>query len=102
MFLKSTFPLPQASGFVAFDGGGATDLEAPRRVRAPADPAVAPRLEPELVRPAETASESPAEWNGSRTWQPSTGGLVRRVEGAVIVAICAYFAFGLASVAGWL
>ncbi len=102
MFLKSTFSLPQASGFVAFDGGGAADVEAPRRAHAPSDAAVVPRLEPELVRSADTSLDGPVEWQGSSTWQPSTGGLVRRVEGAVVVAICAYFAFGLASVAGWL
>ena len=102
MFLKSTFSLPQASGFVAFDGGGSADVESPRRARVVAEPAVAPRLEPELVRAAETALDAPVEWHGSTAWQSSNGGLVRRVEGAVIVAICAYFAFGLASVAGWL
>ncbi len=102
MFLKSSFTLPQASGFVAFDGGGATDIDAPRRAHAPADAAVTPRLEPELARGADAAIASPAQWDGSRTWQPSTGGLVRRVEGAVVLAICGYFAFGLASVAGWL
>jgi hypothetical protein len=102
MLLQSTFSRPQASGFVAFDGGGATDIEAPPRARAPAEPALAPRLEPELVRSADASTRSAAEWHGSPTWQPSTGALVRRVEGAVIVAVCGYFAFGLASVAGWL
>lgn len=95
MFLKSSFSLPQASGFVAFDGGGAADTEARRPAPAPisADVVVSPRLEPEL--------EVAAEWQGSRTWQPSTGALVRRVEGLVIAAICGYFAFGLAGLAGW-
>ncbi len=93
MFLKSSFSLPQASGFVAFDGGGAADTEVQRRAPKPVD-VVVPRLEPEL--------EAAVEWQGSRTWQPSTGSLVRRVEGLVIAAICGYFGFGLAGLAGWL
>ena len=98
MFLKSTFSLPQTSGFVAFDGGGIAEHDVQRRAPKPADVDVMPRLEPELVRSAEAAND----WHGSRTWQPSTGALVRRVEAAVVVAICGYFACGLASVAGWL
>ncbi|MEP7139721.1 MAG: hypothetical protein ABI745_08855 [Caldimonas sp.] len=94
MLLKSTFSLPQASGFVAFDGGGAADTEVRRQAPKPVDVAVVPRLEPEL--------EAAAAWPGSRTWQPSTGPLVRRVEGLVLAAICSYFVFGLAGVAGWL
>ncbi len=100
MFLKN--PLSQvSSGFVAFDGGGSAEPDVQRRT--PKSAVVAtPRLEPELVRAVEPALDVASDWHGSRTWQPSTGALVRRVEGAVIVAICGYFAFGLASLAGWL
>jgi hypothetical protein len=94
MFFKSSFSLPQTSGFVAFDGGGAAETEVLHRAPKQADAVVVPRLEPEL--------EAAAGWQGSRTWQPSTGALVRRVEGLVIAAICGYFAFGLAGLAGWL
>lgn len=94
MFLKSSFSLPQTSGFVAFDGGGAADTEVLQRAPKPVDVVVVPRLEPEL--------EAAAGWQGSRTWQPSTGALVRRVEGLVIAAMCGYFAFALAGLAGWL
>ncbi len=94
MFLKSSFSLPQISGFVAFDGGGAADTEVRQRAPKQADAVVVPRLEPEL--------EAAVEWQGSRIWQPSTGMLVRRVEGLVIAAVCGYFAFGLAGLAGWL
>ena len=102
MLFKSPISLPQSSGFVAFDGGGAAEAEVQHRAPTPADPVPTPRLEPELVEAAARALEAPSTWQGSRTWQPATGALVRRVEGAVIVAICGYFAFGLASVAGWL
>lgn len=98
MFLKNTLSLPQASGFVAFDGGGIAEPVVKRRESKPADVAVTPRLEPELVHAAEQAND----WHRSRTWQPSTGALARRVEAAVIVAICSYFAFGLAGLAGLL
>ena len=94
MFFKSSFSLPQTSGFVAFDGGGAADNEVLQRAPKPAGAIVVPRLEPEL--------EAAAQWQGSRTWQPSTGMLVRRVEGLVIAAICGYFAFAMAGLAGWL
>jgi hypothetical protein len=102
MFLKSTFSLPQASGFVAFDGGGIAEPDVQRRAPKTADGVVTPRLAPELARTDEPALEAANDWHGSRTWQPSTGALVRRVEAAVVVAICGYFAFGLAGVAGWL
>ena len=98
MFLKNPLSLPQASGFVAFDGGGIAEPEVQRRAPKAADVAVTPRLEPELV----ARSGQTSEWHGSSTWQPTTGALVRRVETAVIVAICSYFAFGLAGVAGWI
>ena len=98
MFLKNPLSLPQASGFVAFDGGGIAEPVTRLRGSKPAAVAVTPRLEPELVPVAELAND----WHGSRTWQPSTGALVRRVEAAVIVAICGYFAFGLAGLAGWI
>ena len=100
MFLKN--PLSQSSGFVAFDGGGIAESDVQRRAPKSVDVAVTPRLEPELARAAEPALDVANDWHGSRTWQPTTGALVRRVESVVIVAICGYFAFGLASVAGWL
>ena len=99
MLLKSSFPVAQTSGFVAFDGGGAAEADL-RREPAPAV-AVTPRLEPELLRAAAQAVELAQDWRPSQTWQPSTSVLVGRVETAVIVAICAYFAAGLAGVAGW-
>ncbi|HEY4957683.1 MAG TPA: hypothetical protein VII31_07705 [Caldimonas sp.] len=86
---------------MAFDGGGTADAEVSRdAAKAPAA-VVTPRLEPELLRAAAPIVEVANGWRESQTWQPSTGGLVRRVETAVIVAICAYFALGLAGVAGW-
>lgn len=102
MFLKSSFSLPQASGFVAFDGGGAAEPAVKRRAAKPAAVVVSPRLEPERLLAAEPALDVSNEWHGSRTWQPSTGALARRIEAAVIAAICGYFALGLAGVAGWL
>ena len=101
MFLKSSFSLPQTSGFVAFDGGGSAEVDVRRDLAKAPEVQVTPRLEPELRRAAEPAVEVGNGWRESASWQPSTSGIVRRVEAAVVVAICAYFALGLAGVVGW-
>ena len=98
MFLKSPLSIAPVSGFVAFDGGGAVEADAyrftaktPLLVPSPPEqPAPAPRIEaaPELLQ--------------TPTWQPATGARARRVEGAVIVAICGYFLFGCASLLRWI
>lgn len=96
MFLKSSLPLASVSGFVAFDGGGAMPLPAPTRAPAvarslyvePATPAVAPTVEIGMPQ--------------SATWQPASATRVRRVEGAVLIAVCSYFAFGVGRVLGWI
>ena len=96
MFLKSSFPLAPVSGFVAFDGGGAMPMPAPGGAPTVAR---APRAQPVVPVEVETAVE-----NGmlqSATWQPVSGVRVRRVEGAVLIAVCGYFAFGIGRVLGW-
>jgi hypothetical protein len=101
MFLKSSFSLPQPSGFMAFDGGGAVEADfRPDTAKAPAV-VVTPRLEPELRRAADPVADVANGWRESQTWQPSTSTVVRRVETALIVAISGYFALGLAGVIGW-
>jgi hypothetical protein len=101
MFLKSSFSLPQSSGFVAFDGGGTAEPDVRREtVTAPAI-VVVPRLEPELLRAAKPAVEAADVWQETPTWQPATGRMVRRVEAALLVAICGYFALGFAGLVGW-
>jgi hypothetical protein len=102
MLRNSSFPLTRQSGFVAFDGGGTGEAEV--RHEAAEAPAVisAPRLEPELLRATRPAVEAVQGWRESPTWQPSTGALVRRIEAVVVVAVCGYFALGLAGVIGWL
>lgn len=97
MFLNSSLPLAAVSGFVAFDGGGTLPLPAP--VRAPAI-ARAPHVEP--AAPVEIAPALDAGMPQSATWQPASSARVRRVEGAVLIAVCGYFAFGVARVLGWI
>ena len=97
MFLKPSLPLAPVSGFVAFDGGGTMPSPAP--VRAPAI-ARAPRVEPALPVPVAPALD--VGMPQSATWQPASGDRVRRVEGAVLIAICGYFAFGIGRVFGWI
>jgi len=101
MLLKSSFPLARQSGFVAFDGGGATEADMRHDPVESPDTATTPRLEPELLRAAKPAENVVPGWREARTWQPSTSVLVRRVEAAAVVAICGYFALGVIGVAGW-
>ena len=96
MFLKSSLPLAPVSGFVAFDGGGAMPL--PALTRSPVvarAPLVEPSAPSQIVPAVETGMPQ------SATWQPASAGRVRRVEGAVLIAVCGYFAFGVGRVLGW-
>ena len=76
------------SGFVPFSGGAthAGDLDVAPIVRGFMAPAR--QGERTLVRPS--------------VWQPDTPSRVRRVETAVLAAICGYFTFGLGKLLlGW-
>ncbi len=97
MFLKSSLPLAAVSGFVAFDGGGALPNPVAARV-----PQVSPVPFAEPALPVQTAPEADFGLHQPATWQPASGARVRRVEGAVLIAICGYFAFGLGRLLGWL
>ncbi len=96
MFLKSSLPLVPVSGFVAFDGGGAMPLPAATRA-----PAVARAPYVERATPAATPSVE-IGMPQSATWQPASATRVRRVEGAVLLAVCGYFAFGVGRILGWI
>jgi hypothetical protein len=98
MRLKSSLSIASHSGFVAFDGGGAVEADTYRFT------AKAPTLVPQPVE-AETPSLERSSSDGllqSATWEPASGLRARRVEGAVIIAICGYFVFGAASLLGWI
>lgn len=98
MFLKSALSIAPASGFVAFDGGGAVEADAYRfTVKAPI--LVPQPIEEPAPSLGDVASD---ELRQSPTWQPAAGLRARRVEGAVIVAICGYFLFGAAKMLGCL
>ena len=101
MFLKSPFPIPTPSGFVAFDGGGPVEAEA-ERVAADALRAAAANAEPTTGQASGTAVTTPAGLRQSPVWASSSGAGVRFVEAAVIAAICGYFGFGFAGVLGWI
>ena len=99
MFLKSSLPFQTPSGFVAFDGGGGVEADAERvaaeALRVAAD--VAPIGREALDAPV----AAPAGLRQSPTWAPASGARVRLVEGAVVAAICGYFALGFAGLLGW-
>ena len=101
MFLKSSFPIPTPSGFVAFDGGGAVEADA-ERVAAGTLRVAAANAEPMPRQASEAAVVAPAGLRQSPVWSPAGGAMVRRVEAAVIAAICGYFGFGFASLLGWI
>jgi hypothetical protein len=97
MFAQSSLLLAPASGFVAFDGGGAVVADRPSvrsLVRVPAT----------VERPAPPAADVVANegMRQSATWQPAFAERTRRVEASLIVALCAYFALGLARLVGWI
>ena len=97
MFLKSSLPLAPVSGFVAFDGGGAMPLPAPASAPALArSPRAQPAVTVEVARALEIGMPQ------SATWQPASAMRVRRVEGAVLIAVCGWFAFGVGRVLGWI
>jgi hypothetical protein len=98
MLLKSPLSIAPPSGFVAFDGGGSVEADSYRFT------AKAPVLVPRPSEPEATPSDAgeAGELRQSPVWQPSIGVRARRVEGAVIVAICGYFLFGCASLLGWI
>ncbi len=102
MFLKNSFPLPQASGFVAFDGGGAVELE-----DRPSSAAASVLVRQPLTAPASVELplavpmvDEASAWQQA-TWQPTVSSHLRRVEALVIAAICVYFGCGFAGLLGW-
>ena len=98
MLLKSSLSITPPSGFVAFDGGGAIEADT-YRFTAKA-PVLAPDAdETEVAPPHGSANDGLRQ---SATWQPAIGLRARFVEGAVIVATCAYFVFGASSLLGWI
>jgi hypothetical protein len=97
MFLKSPLSLAPASGFVAFDGGGAVDVDA-HRFQVKARVVVA---RPPVSAPEDRAGIAEA-MRQSATWQPASAARARLVEGTVIIAICAYFVFGFAGLVHWI
>jgi hypothetical protein len=100
MLLKSPLSIAPVSGFVAFDGGGAVDVDAYRSSAKARVVALQPALPVALPVPeADTAVEGMRQ---SASWQPAGAARSRRVEGAVIIAICAYFVFGFAGLAHWI
>jgi hypothetical protein len=91
MLLSPSLLVQPTSGFVPFSEGGM-----PAGGFDPGPPAAADALE---------ASRAPSTGaaNGmlQTVWMPRSSMYVRRVETLVLVAVCAYFAFGLGTL-GWL
>ena len=93
--------LPPTSGFVPLDSGGALDdevLDASTRPAVARRVPVAEEIAAEVV--ARAARPAPRIAPRIATWQPSTTLIVRRVEMAVLAAICGYFSMGLVKLLG--
>ena len=98
--LKNAFPLATPSGFVAFDGGGIPADDAYRVAdgrRSVVQPAPVEAAQPAPVADAQAATVEQGMYR-SPTWEPAIGRRARWVEGSVIIAMCAYFAFGFFNV----
>jgi len=95
---------PPTSGFVPLGSAGVLDDEV---LEAPARPAVARRAlvveEPAIAQAVAQPASRPSTHVRMRaaTWQPSTTLAVRRVEMAVLAAICGYFSIGLVKLLGF-
>jgi hypothetical protein len=96
--------LPPTSGFVPLGSGGALDDEV---LEAPVRPAVARRARvaeetvvPDDVVAVPASRSAPHAAVRVQTWQPSTTLAVRRVEMAVLAAVCGYFSIGLVKLLG--
>ena len=85
---SSSFFVQPNSGFVPFSGGATPvgDLDVTPIVQG-------------FMAPAKQAVRSVV---GPSVWQPDTPSQVRRVETAVLAAICGYFTFGLGKLLGWI
>ena len=94
MLRTSSFFGPINSGFVPFSSAAPVD--------GVADPAVNPAESAE-AQAAEAVARAAAAPVGEplahtvETWAPASSARIRFVEGAVLVAICGYFGFGLLS-----
>ena len=94
MMFRPLLPFAPASGFVAFDGVSPVGYQDESAVEVA-----------EVIERAAEATSAPAADGALRqspAWQPAIGVQARRVEGAVIFAICGYFLFALVRFASWL
>lgn len=96
--LKNAFPLATPSGFVAFDGGGVPAEDA--YLVADGRRSIVEPAPLEVMQPAPASNDDAVQgMYQSPTWEPTTiGRRARWVEGSVIIAMCAYFAFGFFNV----
>ena len=83
---------PLNSGFVPFSAAAPVDALADDAIAAEA--AIAETAEVVARAAASPAREAPLA-EPLAPWQPASSARIRLVEGAVIAAICGYFAWGL-------
>ncbi|HUP08983.1 MAG TPA: hypothetical protein VMU47_17615 [Caldimonas sp.] len=95
--------LPPTSGFVPLGSGGALEgdvLEPPVRPAVPRRPPLADEAHPVDTVAAPAKRDAPRLAAHIQAWQPATTLQVRRVEMAVLAAICGYFSMGLVKLLG--
>lgn len=107
MLLQPALALPPHSGFVAFDGGGAAAPLVDRPRTRHDQRGRLERADPPAERPSAESASPPAAavvagMPQSAVWAPAIGVRARRVEGVVIIAICAYFVFGFLKLVHWM
>ena len=93
--------VPPTSGFVPLGSAGTLDDDV---LEARARPTVArrPLVEQGATTTSPVRERAAAIASRVQPWQPPTTLLVRRVEMAVLAAVCAYFSIGLVKVLGLL
>jgi hypothetical protein len=97
MLRTSSFFGPLKSGFVPFSSAAPSDALVDADPTAPsAAEAEAEAEAAEVVaRAAAAPAVEPLAFQTRPAWAPASSARIRVVEGAVLVAICGYFAFGL-------
>jgi hypothetical protein len=99
MLRTSSFFGPLNSGFVPFSSAAPSDALVDADPTAPSAAEAEAEAEAEaaevVARAAAAPAVEPLAFQTRPAWAPASSARIRVVEGAVLVAICGYFAFGL-------
>jgi hypothetical protein len=95
MLRTSSFFGPLNSGFVPFSSAAPSDALVDADPTAPSAAEAEAEAAEVVARAAAAPAVEPLAFQTRPAWAPASSARIRVVEGAVLVAICGYFAFGL-------